>query len=265
MKRLLTAALLCLLFVFPALAGSIRTPKGFEKKVYSATYALYATSEHRERPTPKFLCTVTAFQKFQEGYLFLGAGHCTTANPQLPDDLKFFIASDIDYGPRPIELIKVGFVDIFIEENAKKHLQLLDYAVFYLKTTEPIPTISLGDEGSLKIGSKTLNVNFSEGQAKYVSPGIVNTTVVVTGDMLGFFGVQEFATHGASGSSVVDLKTKKIVGLLIAGNEGVILPAWVEPISTVEKDLKGADFGKLIEHPEIPKAQRPQDDDEDPI
>ena len=265
MKHALVIAVMFLMSIVSAAADSIRTSNGFDMKVYSATYALYTTSAQQNRSTPKFLCTVTAFKKFRDGYLFIGAGHCTTANPELADDLKFFVASDIDYGTRPIELIKASFVDIFDEANETKHLQPLDYSIFYLKTREHIPTIPLGNEGSLKIGSPTMNVNFSKGQAKYISPGIVDSEVVTTGDMIGFYAVQEFASHGASGSSVVDRKTKKIVGLLIAGNESGTMPAWVEPISTVEKDLKGADFGKLIDHPEIPKAQRPQDDDPEEI
>jgi len=242
----------------PMFAKDIKGPKGFNKRVFDASYALYATSAERSFTQPKFLCTVTAFQKYADGYLFLGAGHCTGVNPELPDDQVFFVATDLTDIPQPVELIKTELIE---DLNTKApHPPVVDYAVFYLKTKAKIPTIALGDESSLKIGSKTINVNFSEGLAKFVSPGIVNSSVSTTGEMTGFFGVQMFDSHGASGSSVIDPKTKKIVGLVIAGNDGATLPAWIEPISTVEEHLKGVDFGKLIAKPEIPKVDRSEEE-----
>lgn len=261
MKRILAALLAPFLFLtlffLPAFAGTINPPtKGFDKQVYDASYALLATSVERNHVEPRFLCTVTAVQKFSEGYLFLGAGHCTTVNPDLPDDLKFFIATDVGKAPRAVELLTAKMTEDFESEQTPIE-DPLDYAVFYLKTTDKITIVGLGDEGSVQIGSPTLNVNFSKGQAKYVSPGIVDSTVEVDGVMKGFFGVQMFASHGASGSAVIDPKTKKIIGVLIAGNDGETLPNWIEPISHIEAALSGVDFNKLIVKPEIPNVERP--------
>lgn len=271
MKRFL-ALVLSLILAVGVFAGTIKPLKGFDKRVYDASYALSATSVERNITEPKLLCTITAFEKYREGYLFIGAGHCTTVNPRLPSDLKYSIKIDVNTSPQPIELITAKLLNEDFEDT-KRTLDTLDYAIFYLKTTTKISTIALGDEGSLRIGGKTINVNFSEGQAKYVSPGIVSTAVVPSGVMKGFFGVQMFGSHGASGSSIVDSKTKQIVGLLIGGNDGETLPSWIEPITRVEADLVGANltgvnfsklldkvnFGKLIDNPEIPNVQRPQE------
>lgn len=255
MKKIL-AFIISLVFAVGILADPIKPPKGFTKKVYDASYALYATSVERGFTEPKFICTVTAIQKIQDGYLLLGAGHCTVVNPDLPDDMQFFIETDLGRSPAPVELLTAKFTEQFGVPTTTPITTAYDYALFYLKTTAKIPTIQVGNEGSLRIGSPTLNVNFSEGQAKYVSPGLVSTLVLTKGLMNGFFGVQEFASHGASGSSIVDPQTKKIVGLLIAGDDGETLPNWIEPISLVEADLNNVNILDLIAKPSIPNVPR---------
>jgi Trypsin-like peptidase domain len=247
--------------VFPMSAKEIGQPKGFNKKLYDATFALSATSVESHVTTPKFLCTVTAIQHYEDGYLLIGAGHCTTVNPELPDDLMFSIASTLNQTAQPVELIKAVMHEDFDDPSVEPRI---DYALFYLKTKEKLPIIPLGDEGSLRIGSKTVNVNFSFGLAKYVSPGIVSSVVATSGTAEGFYGVQMFDSHGASGSSVVDAKTKKIVGLVIAGVDGATVPAWIEPISKIETDLIGLNFDTLIQHPDVPKVIRDSEwDDSD--
>ena len=255
MKRFLSL-ILSFVFAVGLFAGSIKPPKGFTKHVYDASYALYATSVDRGFSEPKFICTVTAIQKIQDGYLLLGAGHCTVVNPDLPDDMKFFVETDLQRTPVSVELLTARFTEQFGIPTTTPITTAYDYALFYLKTTEKIPTIQVGNENSLHIGSPTINVNFSEGQAKYVSPGIVSTLTITKGVTNGFFGVQEFASHGASGSSVVDPKTKKIVGLIIAGDDGETLPNWVEPISLVEADLNSVNVLDLITKPSIPNVPR---------
>lgn len=253
MKRFF-ALFLTLVLAVGVFAGSIKPPKGFDKKLYDATYALYATSAAGGVTVPRFLCTVTAYQHLKGGYLFIGAGHCTPANPDLQADMTFFIEHGIDTPPQPVELIKAVLQNETFDSMPVA--QPIDYALFYLPTQAQWGTIDLGDESSLRIGSKTINVNFSLGLAKYLAPGIVSSYTARSGESLGFFGVQMFMTHGASGSSVVDVKTKKIVGLVIAGVEDATVPAWVEPISVITTQLKTLNIDWLIAHPDIPMVDR---------
>jgi len=263
MKRLY-ALVLSLVLALGVCAGSIKPPKGFNKQVYDATYALYATSDESKITRPRFLCTVTAFQKYQEGYLLIGAGHCTTANPALPADMQFFVEPDISQFPQSVELIKAAFKGDIADDTVGTQAtgkQPLDFAIFYWKTKTKIKTIPLGTETSIRIGSKVTNVNFSEGLAKMLSPGFVSSDVALSGEMIGYFGVQMNATHGASGSSIIDSKTHKIVGMLIAeSGTNEVMPLWIEPISYVETALQGADFSKLILNPEIPNVERPNEE-----
>jgi hypothetical protein len=257
MKRFLAMLALFFAMTLSMSAKEIGTPKGFDKKVYDATYALYATRASHPEDDPRFICTVTAVQKFHDGYLFLGAGHCTSANPELPTDLKYYIATDVGKAVVPVELLRAKMEEDF-DSDAAPVKPPLDYAVFYLKAPIKLETIGLGDEGDLSVGSPTINVNFSLGQAKYTSPGLVSSLVAHSGAMNGFFGVQMFASSGASGSSVVDTKTKKVVGLVIAEAPGRMMPMWIEPISSVESDMSGVNIDKLIATPETPNAVSPK-------
>jgi len=203
----------------------VQPPKGFDKKVYDASLALYATSEQADIQN-RFICTVTAFEKTKGGYLLIGAGHCTSANPDLPADLTYGVADDINGTVHPIILIK--------SEMAEP----LDYAIYYYPTTQKYPTIELGDESKDRVGDKTIDVNYSLGAAKMASPGvIVSQTINNGGEVTGFVLVDEFASHGSSGSAVVSRKTHKIIGLVIAGWDGATMPQLIEPITSIEKIL----------------------------
>lgn len=267
MRSILGLILGALLLVCPAIAPDVQAkqqvgpPKGFDAKVYKASYALYATSEMAGVKFPRFICTVTAYQKFQGGYLFLGVGHCTPAGGDLPPDMKFYVSRDVDSALYSVTLLKA-----YVKEP-------LDYAVFYMKSDAAeslskrgkVETLSLGDESSLKIGDKVVDTNFSLGLAKEVSHGVVSTEVVKSGEMEGFYGVDMFDSHGASGSSVVDEHSKKIVGLVIAGIDGSTMPTWVEPISTVNAELSKLDYAKLVANPEVPNVDIPQSDRKVPL
>ena len=238
MKRFATAILASVLFFVTSLSGkNIGEPKGFDNKVFHASMAMYATSELAGVTNPKFICTVTAYKKVDKGYLIIGAGHCTSANDQLPPDLKYYasenlITSVTSMGGAavqqaiPMQLIKAELTDEY------------DYAIYFLPTNKKLSVIPLGDERDLKVGDKIVNVNFSLNAAKITSPGIIVSQEGSPSLPSGAFLVQEFASHGASGSAIVSEKTHKIVGLLVAGWDGETMPVLVEPISRIEQELE---------------------------
>lgn len=224
MKRVLSALLALILSVAPSFAN-VKSLKGFDKKVYDGALALYASS-HDLGIRDRFICTVQVIGKAGDrGYYLLGAGHCTPANPGLPKDMEFSVAEDIDGSLTPVTLIQ----SVMNEP--------LDYAEYYLRTDKKYPVSALGDESDARIGDETIDVNFSLALGKFASRGRVSSKVAESGDMKGFFGVDEFDSHGASGSSVIDKRTKKIIGIVIAGVDGATVSTWVEPISTIKKEL----------------------------
>ena len=252
-------ALAVSMLMIPAIAcANVKEPKGFDKKVYDSSFALYGSSA-MARVQDRFICTVTAYQKVQGGYLLIGAGHCTGANPELPPDLTFTVRADLGKTAYPVALLK-SVMD-----------EPLDYAIYFLPTTVKYHTVALGDEGKDRVGDRTVNVNFSLGVAKFVSPGVIVSPD--NGTLHGFFFIDEFATHGASGSSVVSEKTHKIIGLVIAGWDGATMPMAIEPLTSVEKQLDDISArlakAKMLPVPTTtitaaPPAQDPDDgDDED--
>lgn len=231
MLRGLLSAVLSLALVLMPIASSadIQDLRGFDKKVYDSTFALYGTSGKATH----FLCTVTAYKQVKGGYLLIGAGHCTAENDSLPSDLTYSVARDVGGVRADVKLI-----------TAKLNLSgLPDYAIYYLATNNKYMPVELGNESEVAIDDKTLDINFSLGVVKMVSRGTVVSKIIThsadkNGNQEnGFFMVQEFDSHGASGSAVVSEKTHKIIGLVIAGWDGATMPSLVEPISIIEKEI----------------------------
>jgi hypothetical protein len=228
MKSFLAFALaVALAFTSPVLAKdkNIGEPKGFDNKVFHASFALYATSEEAGVDKPKFLCTVTSYKKINDGYLLIGAGHCTSANPSLPSDLKFFVSEDLNTPAMSVQLVK------------SELSETVDFSIFYLHSEKKYPVISFGDEKELSVGDKTVDVHFSLGAAKITSPGLVSSLDGSPRLPPGTFLVQQFDSHGASGSAVVSERTHKIVGIVKGGWDGATMPTIVESISHIEEAL----------------------------
>ena len=240
MKRFLGLFLMLFVFAFGAVAApsQLQPIQGFHKKVYDSTFALYASSALTGVQN-RFICTVTAYKKVKDGYLLIGAGHCTSANAEaLPPDMTYGVAEDLGQHIAPIILLK------------SKMQEPLDYAIYFFPTKHKYPVMPLGTETAARIGDKTVDVNFSLGATKMVSTGVISSTVISyvnpMEDVHGFFMVTQFDSHGASGSSVISEKTHKVIGLVIAGWDGATMPSLVEPISSVEKEMQDVDDLLLI-------------------
>jgi hypothetical protein len=198
-----------------------------EAKVANATFAFYHESDSGRR----HVCTATAFQKTSDGYFILTAGHCV-ANV-LPE-VTFSVSEDIFKAGTPNPPIYPVTLITYKHENTK------DYAILYLRTFKRFSVIPLSKAGVPPVGTDVININFSDGIGKITSEGRVSTKLLDTGGADGdcrfcnfTFMVQLFAGHGASGSSVVDKKTGKIVGIAVGGTNET-LGAFIEPVSVIE-------------------------------
>jgi len=238
MKKAAAVVLAVLLTFGTTLFGKgIGEPKGFDGKVYNGALALYASSE-QIGAKDKFLCSAQVIAKVDGGYELLSAGHCTPADPDMPADMTFSVATDLGKTLFPVKLI------------AAKEEGPVDWAVYYFPTDQKFSVIPLGDESDVRINDKTVDVNFSLALAKEVSLGVVSSTVQTQGPMSGFFEVTQFDSHGASGSSVVSEKTQSVIGIVIAGIDGTTTPTWVEPISVIKSQIAGLDIhGSYVASP----------------
>ena len=241
MRRVLSVVAAILLCA-SSLCADVQAPRGFDNKVYQATMALYGTlpkgtvleadgdSVTIPEDVTHFLCTVTAFRKVKGGYELIGAGHCTAeANPDdLPKGLVYSVSDNLGTTLHSVKLLKA--------EMKETETGDVDYAVYFLKSDENIPVIPLGNEGMVEVGSETVNVNFSLGDkmTKQLTKGIVaSQTAKLPSKIPGMILVQQFDSHGASGSSVVSEKTHQIIGLVIGGYDGTTTPSVIEPISKI--------------------------------
>jgi hypothetical protein len=210
-------------------SAEIKGLRGFDKKVYDGALALYASSEQLGIKD-RFICTAQVVDKIDGGYELLSAGHCTSANQGLPSDMTFSATPVLDGPLTPVKLMAATLSDTE------------DWSVFYMETKQKFPVMQLGNENDAQLNDKTIDVNFSLALAKEVSMGLVSSTVMKSGPMAGFFQVTQFDSHGASGSSVVDEHTKKIIGIVIAGIDGATVPTFIEPITTIEKGMSKVAF-----------------------
>lgn len=230
-RILLGSVLAIAMALTPACAGNknINTARGFNGKVYNSVFALYGSSVDSDIQN-RFVCTVTAYQQISGGYLLIGAGHCTSANVEsLPPDMTYGVSEELG-GP----IVPVALLKSVMDEP-------LDYAIYFMPTKQKYPVLGLGDETKDRIGDKTIDVNFSLAAAKMFSPGTIVSQVITTNtEAKGFFLIDQFDSHGASGSSVVSEKTHKIIGLVIAGWDGETMPSVVEPITSILPHIQDA-------------------------
>jgi hypothetical protein len=226
MRKALAFLASMFLAIAPAFAN-VKDLKGFDKKVYTGALALYASS-HELGIRDRFICTAQVIGKAgNRGYYLLSAGHCTPANPGLPSDMEFSVSDDLGQSLTPVTLL----------QSAMDESKAVDYSEFYLRTDKKYPMMELGDESDARIGDETIDVNFSLALGKFASKGHVSSKIAENGEAKGFLGVDQFDSHGASGSSVVDERTKKVIGIVIAGVDGATVSTWVEPISRIKKEL----------------------------
>lgn len=255
MRKLLSLVAALLLSV--SVSAGIKPLSGFDKKVYDGSLALYASSKLEGR-TDKFICTAQVVAKVKGGYELLSAGHCTPSNQngELPPDLTYKVADELGGPLYPVTLV------------AAYNKEPVDWALYYFKTDREYPVIELGDENDIALNSPTIDVNFSLGIAKEVSLGVVSSYVQTQGPMKGFYEVTEFDSHGASGSAVVSEKTKKIIGVVIAGVDGTVTPTWVEPASVIQGQIAGIDVttARYVPPLDVVKFPSPADEPEsDPL
>lgn len=198
----------------------LKGPKGQDEKIANATFALYASSASAG-VSSRFICTAEAISKVDGGYVLLTAGHCTPANPEIPGDAQYAVATDIGGTLMPVTIVKAVMTEP------------LDFALLYLPTKKSFNVDGMESVSKVRIGDKVTDVNFALGLAKQYSHGQVGSALIHDTDpeVNGDFLVQMDGGPGSSGSGV--LHDGKLIGIVIYGfNEGTI-GMGVEPIDAI--------------------------------
>ena len=215
-------AVLLSLVVFATVAfANVGAPRGFAKKLYDATFALYLTQGKKST----FICTATAFERAPGGYHLLSAGHCVEG---VPTTMSFAVAEEIGGTLTPVNIVRA------------RDTEEVDFSSFYLQTTKHYPVIPLGNENESYVGDKTVDASFSMGLGKQIITGQVVSEVLGNSndcsDCAGRYLVQMLASSGSSGSAVVSLSSKRIIGVHV-GDFRALESVAVEQISLYKKFL----------------------------
>lgn len=170
----------------------------------------------------QMLCTTTAFEKSEKGYLFVTAAHCVgddrenkAADPSL---VTFYITFD--------DPTNKTFYQAMIKGVGYQH-RGDDFAYFEVVTKDVLPFIPLGDEKAEQVGGAITNVSSPFGLGRQLFHGEISSLrldrpVIVESVnwrdavMLQIVG----PGPGSSGSAIVSQDQHKIIAFLV-GTIGV--------------------------------------------
>lgn len=171
-----------------------------------------------------FVCTATVVGRLSESnYVGLTAGHCFDWNKKD----EYFVTDKIGEKPilRHIRLIKF--------ENDERY----DYGVFEFNWAKDFPVLEV-DFDSLKtpeVGTTIINSNYAFGLVQQTQDGKVVSEQITDparggSELKGRYLVSIGLGPGASGSAVVDIESRKIVGIVEAIFPGTQMPTVVMPM-----------------------------------
>lgn len=227
--KALRLAILAALMLIPALAKAQVGPvDDFTQTLSKATLEMYVGKQECKY-TPfdtmfgpvdgwgctfvsKPICTATVIRdEGQAMYAAISAGHCIV--PELyKQGWKYYVGAEVSDQPvlNEIHLIKWANDDRY------------DFVIFDFKSVRKYPAVDINgaEDDAPAVGTEVLNCNFSLGIAKQMTEGkVLSDKIPEKGDNKGLknrYFVNVGIGPGASGSSIVDKKTHKIVGLVEA-------------------------------------------------
>lgn len=223
--------------------------KKLGQKVNEAVALLYSQGDDG---TMQMRCTATAFEKIVEksttSYLFASAAHC--------------VGNDDTQHENSADAKNIPFYITFDEHGVKRFFSATvhgvgyqhrgdDFLVVQVTTNESWTVIPLGDETKIDDGdddeTKIVNVASPLGLGKQIFYGNISKLVidrpVIQGDInwRGAMFLQISAGPGSSGSAIVSVDQKAIVGFLVGtvgGNNIVAVP-----VSRFKKFWEGVQKG----------------------
>ena len=258
MRKAIAVLFAALLFFAASLPIGAQTPvrlaapsKPLVNHVYDSVALLYTQDESGDM---KMTCTATAFAKTQTGYRFVSAAHCVPGESDRVQKLqKFYISAD-SKGQ------KNYFVAKLIQAGDKKMGD--DFSIFEVDTLDHFDIMMLGDEASLKIGDRVVNVAGALGLGKEYFEGYVSEIQLdrppLSGGEVTWTNVtlmQIGGAPGSSGSAIVSVDQNAIVGFLVGASDSDIGKICV-PVSKFKAFLAAVDAGTYK------KSHNKHDDDD---
>lgn len=207
--------------------------------VYNSVALLYRQDESGGM---HMTCTATAYRKTDKGYRFVSASHCVEGDTEREEkDIKFYIANDAAGAKNfiPAKLIEAG--DRKVGD---------DFSIFEVETSDIFQVTPLGDNSTIKMGSEVIDVAAPLGLGKQFFQGYVTEPLVdrppLDADSVQWSSIMLVmigSGPGSSGSAIVSVDQRAIVGFLVGGFNANI-GAIVVPVSKFKAFETAVDAGK---------------------
>ncbi len=217
---------LALVLVVPVLAQS--NDPAFRRMVYNASLKLErldAATESRLGVKPEPVCTATAFQKTEKGYLLVSAGHCVVNEGT--DDVWGPYYMPLADGKLSLEYGNPGekhvLIPVRIESVGNWH-KGWDVSILSVETDLKLTIIPLGNDLVLAMGDPVVSVSSPlDGDIKFWFQGYVSAKEsqfepeTVKHDAAWSHNVllQLHGEGGSSGAAVVSPDQRAIVGIFV--------------------------------------------------
>ena len=248
------------LILLLALVPSVRAadiPPALVSQVYGSVVLLYAQDDSGNL---KMRCTATAYRTLadvdnakkikpkviRQGYRFVTAAHCVSGETDSEQKLgKYFVTLDTA-GP------KTFIPAVLVEAGDKKKGD--DFSIFdVVESDSKIPIVPLGTSDSVSLGENVINVAGPEGLGKqffigYVSEKHLDRPPLDAGDVqwTDVMLVSIGGGPGSSGSAIVSVAQKAIVGFLVGskGGQGGFIVVPVKKFIDFEKAVDAGTYKK---------------------
>jgi S1-C subfamily serine protease len=208
----------CLLVV-GALANTARA-ESLEQVFAGISPSVAALYAQKSDGSLQVLCSTTAVEKHAKRVLLLTALHC------VDKDVAYLVSFD----GKQFHSARVWSLPKW-KADAEKHkkgygVPDVDMAFFAVELPLDVQVIPMADDSKIKAGNPIVMVGYPLGVTKISYNGIISGRLDRPGDGYdGYMTMQIFGSPGSSGSSVVDQKTGKIIGVLVSATQsGVGLP-----------------------------------------
>ncbi len=208
--------------------------------------ALYALEDNGNM---RFLCSATAVDRKGNKTVILTAWHCVRKGVS-------YLINFGDNNFRPLRVWKIPHYELGPNNQRAYNEPKTDMAFFLMEGTD-IPIIPMADSSNMEDGELLAMVGYPLGLSKISYQGTVAGYFDRPGsEEYNYLLMQIFGAPGSSGSSVINVNSGEIVGVLVQGRGRTGLPViFATPIDYrkyLEEVPNGMDTGEEEDKPTSP-------------
>lgn len=207
----LAALLITTVYATGAYAQKSASLEDVFQRVSPAVGALYA---QKSDGSLQFLCSITATDKSEKRTLLLTALHCVEKG----------VSYMVSFNGKQFHSARVWSVPRWDVDPAKHRKAFgtpeVDMAFFAIEGQLDVPTVTIGNDASVRPGRQIVTVGFPLGVTKISYNGIVSGRLERPGSGVdGYLTLQIFGSPGSSGSAIIDQDSGTIIGVLVSARQ----------------------------------------------